>query len=190
MIKSDALPDFHWQQEQRCYVLKSTDKQQMLMLINFVDLSEDEQLKVWHWRNHEAIRKWMYHTQPFTLKAHLAFLQSLPRRKDKAYFLVRNQHGYLGVIDFVNIDIFHRSCDFGLYVNPEGVIPGTGSLLEMAGILYAFNELKLDTINVDVFFDNQRSLGLHKKFGFNVTGKRLFNEKEIISMQLKKEKAI
>jgi len=190
MIKSDSPPEIFWQQEQGYYVLKIQDEQQILTLTNFVDFSEDERLKVWRWRNHETVRKWMYHPEPFSLKEHLAFIQSLVGRKDKQYFLVKNQDEYLGVIDFVNIDFCQKSCDFGLYANPERVISGTGSLLEMMGIHYAFNVLDLDAINVEAFFDNRRSLGLHKKFGFKVTGKRLLNEKEIISMQLNKEKVI
>jgi len=190
MINTDSQPDIFWRQDQGCYVLTTQNEQQFLTLTDFVDLSEDERLKVWRWRNHEAVRKWMYHPEPFSLKEHLVFIQSLVERKDKQYYLVKNQDEYLGVIDFVNIDFCLKSCDFGLYANPEKAILGIGSLLEMMGIYYAFNVLDLNTINVEAFFENRRSLGLHKKFGFEVTGKRLFNEKEIISMQLNKEKVI
>ncbi len=186
-IKSSVFPSGRLSQAR--YVLKMNMHDQVLVFVDFVNLTQEEQLRVWRWRNHVNVRRWMYQSESFSLSEHLAFIQSLVRCCDKQYFLIKKQQQDLGVIDFVNIDFKNKSCEFGLYVNPDRTLPGTGRVLEAAAIQYAFELLKLETIQVTVFCDNQRSLNLHRKCGFKITGQQSFNKKDIFSMRLHKKES-
>ena len=154
-------------------------------LVNFIDLTLDENKMIIYWRNHTSIKQWMYNNNDITLENHLAFIESLNNSMDKLYFVVKQDNKYIGVIDFTEIDNFEIY--FGLYANPNVKIAGIGRILEKICIDYAFNILKKDTLKLEVFSDNIQVRNLHKKFNFKETGTKTINNKEVICMELKNE---
>jgi len=159
-------------------------------LINFVDLMDVEKINVLRWRNHEAIRQWMYHSELISLDEHLSFIASLRQWEDKQYFMVRAQGHDLGVIDFVNIDFQQGSCDFGLYANPEIKIPHIGRQLISAAIAYAFKVLKLHALYLEVFGDNTRAIKLYQQFNFSVLEHKKLDGKAILRLSLHHSKGL
>ncbi len=166
------------------------DNVEGIKLINFVDLTNVEKISVLHWRNHDAIRQWMYHPELILLDEHLKFIASLEHREDKQYFMVRAQDDYLGVIDFVNIDFQQGTCDLGLYVNPEIKIPHIGRQLISVAIVYAFNVLKLHTLHLEVFSNNLRAVKLYQRFNFSVLEHKKIDEKAILRLSLHHSKSL
>src|SRR3989339_1351263 len=83
---------------------------------SFIDLGPDEVEKVWGWRNHESIRKWMYHTEIIPMENHLKFIKKLSNSKDKIYFLVKRENVPIGV--FSIIDINNDQGEWGYYIAP------------------------------------------------------------------------
>ena len=57
-------------------------------LINFTDLLLEEKKMILEWRNHQAIRKWMYNQEAISLVEHLNYIKSLSFKKDRLYFMV------------------------------------------------------------------------------------------------------
>jgi UDP-4-amino-4,6-dideoxy-N-acetyl-beta-L-altrosamine N-acetyltransferase len=161
-----------------------------IKLINFVDLTDVEKISVLRWRNHDAIRQWMYRPELISLDEHLNFIASLRQREDKQYFLVRAQDDYLGVIDFVNIDFQQGTCDFGLYANPEIKIPHIGRQLIFVAIAYAFNALKLHTLHLEVFSNNLRAIKLYQRFNFSVLEHKKLDGKNILRLSLHHSKSL
>ena len=51
---------------------------------------------------------------------------------------------------------------------------------------YAFEILKLDTLKLEVFADNEKALHLYKKYGFEEIGVKTVNDKSVICMELNK----
>ncbi|EAJ6143220.1 UDP-4-amino-4,6-dideoxy-N-acetyl-beta-L-altrosamine N-acetyltransferase [Campylobacter lari] len=128
----------------------------MIVLKDFIHLNQEEIKLVLKWRNDESIAKFMK-TQNITLKEHLSFLSSLKTDTTKKYFLVYDSKQAIGVIDFVNIT--NHSCEFGLY----GIKKGVGELLMQEVKNYAFNVLKVQTLNACVFKENTKALNLYLK---------------------------
>jgi UDP-4-amino-4,6-dideoxy-N-acetyl-beta-L-altrosamine N-acetyltransferase len=155
-------------------------------LINFIDLTEFEIQQVLAWRNHKDIKKWMYTNENITLEQHLNFINKLQSTNTKLYFVVKQDINYLGVVDFYDIDSDRKECDFGLYANPFEKIAGIGRILEEISIKYAFDNLKLNKLKLEVFTDNERALNLYKKYQFEETNRKIVNEREVICMELNK----
>lgn len=128
----------------------------MIVLKDFIHLNQEEIKLVLKWRNDESIAKFMK-TQNITLKEHLSFLSSLKTDTTKKYFLVYDSKQAIGVIDFINIT--KLSCEFGLY----GIKKGVGELLMREVKNYAFNVLKVQTLNACVFKENTKALNLYLK---------------------------
>lgn len=133
----------------------------MIILKDFIHLNQEEIELVLKWRNNKNIAKFMK-TQNITLKEHLSFLSSLKTNTTKKYFLVYDDENIIGVIDFINIT--NHSCEFGLY----GIKKGVGELLMQEVKNYAFNVLKVQTLNACVFKENIKALNLYLKHGFEV----------------------
>lgn len=128
----------------------------MIILKDFIHLTQEEIKLVLKWRNDKSIAKFMK-TQNISLEEHLNFLSSLKTNETKKYFLVYDDENVIGVIDFINIT--KLSCEFGLY----GIKKGVGELLMQEVKNYAFNVLKVQTLNACVFKENTKALNLYLK---------------------------
>ncbi|QOR00959.1 UDP-4-amino-4,6-dideoxy-N-acetyl-beta-L-altrosamine N-acetyltransferase [Campylobacter sp. 2014D-0216] len=136
----------------------------MIILKDFIHLNQEEIKLVLKWRNEENIARFMK-TQNITLEEHLKFLSQLKLDNTKKYFLVYDDENIIGVIDFINIT--NHSCEFGLY----GIQKGVGELLMQEVKNYAFNILKVQTLNACVFKENTKALKLYLKHGFKIIKK-------------------
>lgn len=128
----------------------------------------------------------MYNQNDISLQWHLDFIDSLLFCKLKQYLMVKKDNLYLGVIDLTDIDFNKRSSSFGLYANPFEKMQDSGKMLLESVIKYAFEILKLDTLNLEVFADNEKALNLYKKQGFKQSGVKTANDKDVICMELNK----
>jgi UDP-4-amino-4,6-dideoxy-N-acetyl-beta-L-altrosamine N-acetyltransferase len=145
----------------------------------FHALSLEEKEMVLNWRNDDDVRKWMFTQAIIPLSDHLNYIDSLPSRKDRAYFLVKNENEAIGVIDFTNITA--QSADIGLYAKP--MLKGMGKVLMHEIIAYGFYVLKVETLISEVLKENESAIRLYKKFDFKETDRR----ENIIVMELKNE---
>lgn len=152
-------------------------------LINFIDLTFEEKKMILYWRNNPLIKEWMYTNEEIELQNHLSFIDSLSSRKDKLYFLVKENGKYIGVVDFVNIT--DTSLEMGIYSNPE--LKGKGNVLLSVIINYSFDVLKVAKIKAEVFTENVKAHELYKKNNFKDIGKKLVNEREVTCMELNYE---
>ncbi len=154
-------------------------------LTNFIDLTDDQKLMILEWRNNESIRRWMYGSDVISKKDHFDFFDHLKSSKNKKYFLLSKNMEDIGVIYFTDIE--EDKTYFGLYANPNVKIAGIGRILEAVSIDYAFDILKINTLKLEVFFDNKQVINLHKKYKFKVTNEKFVNNRKVVCMELKNE---
>lgn len=155
----------------------------MSRIVDFCDLNEEDTRTVLTWRNHPAVRKWMYRSDPITPDEHQRFIGMLKHAKDKQYFLVFFGEERLGVVYLTDIDLQERTATLGVYANPEK--KSVGTLLMDAIIDYAFNRLHLMSIRAEVFRSNARAVSLYEKFGFHKVAQSVVSGAEILQMELK-----
>lgn len=132
-------------------------------LINFTDLTHEEKLLVFGWRNDERVAKFMK-TKQISLEDHLKFIDSLNGDNSKVYFLVMQNKEYVGVADFINIT--STSCEFGVYANPDK--KGLGATLMQIILDCGFKKFQLKTIYACAFNENEKAINLYTKFGFEI----------------------
>lgn len=173
-------------------ILKIFDEQQLYDLIlsyleygctriNFTDLTTEEKKRVLQWRNHDTVRRWMYNKELIALKDHMQFIDTLKRRDDRVYFLVKNKDKEVGVIDLTSINLTQESAEIGLYAKPG--TKGAGKVLIESILDYGFKHLMLKTLYSNVYIGNIGAIKLYEKFGF-IEKKR---DEELIYMELKNE---
>jgi UDP-4-amino-4,6-dideoxy-N-acetyl-beta-L-altrosamine N-acetyltransferase len=154
-------------------------------LCNYVNLNADNKTLVLNMRNHPEIRKWMYNQDDILEDAHLRFIQSLENDIDRRYFLVKKHSNIIGSINFSQIDL-HDSVKFGLYANPFESLKGLGAILEAVVTHYAFRELGVTKLKLEVLSNNERAINFYRKYGFKLIDIRKVNNKDTLYMEKRK----
>jgi len=151
-------------------------------LHNYVNLNVDDKILALNMRNHPEIKRWMYNQDDISNESHFDFIKSLEVDAERRYFLVKQKQRIIGSINFGQIDL-HNSVEFGLYTNPFDQLKGAGRILEAAAIYYAFRELGVSKLKLEVLTNNERAINFYKKCGFQPIDTRKVNNKDILYME-------
>jgi UDP-4-amino-4,6-dideoxy-N-acetyl-beta-L-altrosamine N-acetyltransferase len=133
-------------------------------------------------RNHPEIKKWMYNQDRISEEDHFGFIKNLEIDIEKRYFLVKQKGNTIGSINFSKIN-FDNSVELGIFTNPFLQLKGSGRLLESAASQYAFAELGVRKIKLEVFLGNERAIRFYNKCGFEFIGTKKTNHQNIMCME-------
>lgn len=155
---------------------------------------EEEDLDiVLHWRNSDRIRANMYTDRIITIDEHRAWFKRLKNDEHSLCMIFEKKKHPIGVINFTQIDPVNRTCSWGFYLGEENLPRGTGSIMGILALDYAFERLGMHKICGEAFAFNQASIRYHQKLGFVKEGrfakhlKKYGNYEEIISFILFKK---
>jgi UDP-2,4-diacetamido-2,4,6-trideoxy-beta-L-altropyranose hydrolase/UDP-4-amino-4,6-dideoxy-N-acetyl-beta-L-altrosamine N-acetyltransferase len=151
-------------------------------LCNYINLNENDKILALSMRNHPEIKKWMHNQDSIPNATHCEFVKSLENKIDRRYYLVKQNNTIIGSINFSEIN-FYNSVEFGIYTNPFLQLKGAGRLLESAASQYAFIELNVKIIKLEVFSDNERAIHFYNKCGFELIDTKKVNHKNIMYME-------
>jgi UDP-4-amino-4,6-dideoxy-N-acetyl-beta-L-altrosamine N-acetyltransferase len=151
-------------------------------LRNYVNLNENDKLQALNMRNHSQIKKWMYNQDSISEEDHFGFIKNLEINIEKRYFLIKQKDNIIGSINFSKIN-FENSVELGIYTNPFLQLKGAGRLLESAASQYAFIELGVKKIKLEVYSDNERAIRFYNKCGFEFIDTKKVNHQNIMYME-------
>ena len=151
-------------------------------LCNYINLNENDKIIALSMRNHPEIKKWMHNQDSISNATHCEFVKSLENKIDRRYYLVKQNNIIIGSINFSEINLYN-SVEFGIYTNPFLQLKGAGRLLESAASQYAFIELNVKIIKLEVFSDNERAIHFYNKCGFKLIDTKKVNHKNIMYME-------
>ena len=151
-------------------------------LCNYVNLNENDKILALNMRNHPEVKKWMHNQESISEVEHFEFIKNLENDIERRYFLVKQEGSVIGSINFSEIDLFN-SVEFGIYTNPFLQIKGSGRLLELTASQYAFIELSVKKIKLEVYSDNERAINFYKKCNFNLINTKIVNYQNIMHME-------
>lgn len=151
----------------------------MIQLLNFTTLNRRQKELVLTWRNHPDIRKWMMEESVISLEDHLRFIDLLPSKTDRCYFLVQQESAYIGVINLTSIS--SDSAELGIYAHPD--MRGVGNIL-MNNLINHAKTLGLSKLIANVYIANIRAQNLYKKFHFTQTKQITHRSKKMSTLEL------
>lgn len=130
--------------------------------------SEDTDL-ILRWRSRDEIRAQLFSDRPPTRDEHERFLARLQECRDRLEFMiVLNDDGAcVGTIGLSHISPEAGEAEYGILIGEERA-RGKGLAREASELLldYAFTELQLQRVTLDVFADNPSALSLYRRLGF------------------------
>ena len=152
-----------------------------IKMCNYINLNKDDLALTLRMRNHESIRYWMHNKNIISEEEHENFISNLESSTTERYFLIKFKKTVLGSISFTKIKP-NVSIDFGIYSNPFSDQPGSGRLLEQVASKYAFEQLNVKEISLQVYEDNKRAIDFYFKSGFKTQEIKEFEGKNIVNM--------
>lgn len=139
-----------------------------VLLINFVNLTEEEKKLVRDWRNNEEVRRWAYSKHTISPEEHSEFIKKLEGDEKNFYWLARKKDaGYIGVISLNRVDLSNKNAYLGIYSNLESKLPGSGRLLINCLKKLAFEIAGLHTLKLEVIDNNERAINFYRRSGFS-----------------------
>lgn len=120
------------------------------------------------WRNQPRIRNNMLSSNEITVAEQARWYEGLRHDGTRLYFVYFQDATATGMLYFT--DITGESCSWGCYLGAEAVWPGSGLLLELAALDYAFDHLKVGNLKAEVFQFNTAAKKMHQLFEYGFTG--------------------
>lgn len=126
--------------------------------------------QVRQWRNQERIRGNMYSSDPISAEQQERWFAELAGDGSRRYLLFLMDGRPVGCLYYTAIH--HCEAQLGYYLGEERIWPGSGLLLELTALDYAFARLGLHTLLAEVLEGNSGPQKIHELFGFERLGTR------------------
>lgn len=139
--------------------------------INFKKLNVEDAKLVLDWRTSQRVTTFMNSDIDYNITNQIQWIINLQERKDIYYWVIEINNIKVGLINLSNIDFVHKSADWGYYIGDDLFI-GYGSLVPAYLYNFVFNELNLEILNAEVFYDNTMVIKMHLKFGYDFNPKK------------------
>jgi len=129
------------------------------------------------WFNDPEIRSYILMFRPMSLANEERWFESLADRKDDFVFaveaLIGEQWVHIGNVGLESIDWKNSCCMFGIVLGEKQYwSQGYGTKTAKTILRYAFNELNLHRVELEVFAYNKRAIRCYEKAGFRHEGTR------------------
>ena len=134
----------------------------------FVTLSEDKIELVRNWRNKPRVRDNSIDNSIISAQDQQVWFEGVKARKDCFYFLFLQDDKPIGMLSFTDID--GVACKWGCYIGEDAVWPGSGLILEVAALDYAFDVIGVELLVAEVFEHNKGPIRMCRFFEYEEAG--------------------
>jgi diamine N-acetyltransferase len=129
------------------------------------------------WFNDPEVRQFILMIRPMSMADEERWVERLPERQDDFLFaveaLVEGEWVHIGNVGLHDVDWKNRSAVFGIALGEKQYWGrGYGTKATKAVLRYAFGELNLHRVELEVFAYNPRAIRCYEKAGFRREGTR------------------
>lgn len=134
-------------------------------------LTESDLEMVLNWRNQPHIREMMYKDHVIGREEHQLWYEKMKDNPASAYLILEHRGRPLGQTNFTKIDREASSCLWGFYVGEDKRPRGTGTVMGLLSLDYAFETVAVREVIGEVLEHNSKSRQLFDRLGFTLTGR-------------------
>jgi diamine N-acetyltransferase len=129
------------------------------------------------WFNDPEVRQFILMIRPMSMADEERWVERLPERQDDFLFaveaLVEGEWVHIGNVGLHDVDWKNRSAAFGIALGEKQYWGrGYGTKATKTVLRYAFGELNLHRVELEVFAYNPRAIRCYEKAGFRHEGTR------------------
>jgi len=126
------------------------------------------------WRTNPEITKYFFNPRQVSLEEQRRWVRALRTRTDELLFIIAlsgSSDRPLGTVGFKRIDSENMRAEFGRFLlEPSSRGKGFGSEALFLSLRYAFSDLNLRRLYLEVFEWNASARSLYESFGFKLEG--------------------
>ncbi|MBC7617633.1 MAG: UDP-4-amino-4,6-dideoxy-N-acetyl-beta-L-altrosamine N-acetyltransferase [Candidatus Saccharibacteria bacterium] len=131
-------------------------------------MTRDDLSHVLAWRNHSQVRSHMFTQHKIGVEEHQRWFDRAAKDPLKHLLIYESECYPLGFINFVVLGN-GGVVEWGFYASPDAP-KGSGGNLGRLALEYAFNHLDFYKVFSQVLEDNERSIRMHQRLGFQQEG--------------------
>lgn len=132
-------------------------------------ITEADTPNIIRWRNSPEVMKYFIIQQPLTVEGHTNWLRTKVASGEVVQFVIyeKETDRPIGSVYLRDVNQTHKKAEYGIFLGEDDV-RGKGYGTEAAELIvdYAFKELKLHKIYLEVLADNIRAQKSYAKVGF------------------------
>ena len=130
-------------------------------------LVRDDAKAVVAWRNRPEVAAELFSATAPTIEGHLAWFDTLCRRTDRLEFIIELDEQPVGTIGLSALDFGRGEAEYGILLGePAARGKGVALLASQALLRYAFSDLAMGLIRLELFADNVAARRLYDRLGF------------------------
>ncbi len=126
------------------------------------------------WRNDPEVSKYFFDPRQVSVEEQRRWVEHLHGRRDELLFIIApavNSDRPVGSVGFTEIDLENKRAEFGRFlIEPSSRGKGFGSEALFLSLRYAFSDLKLRRLYLEVYEWNASARSLYERFGFKFEG--------------------
>lgn len=150
-------------------------------------LNENDLESVVTWRNKDSIRKWFISNELITIEEQTKWYEDYLKIPNDYIFIIEECNDLkqaVGIAAIYNVD--DERAEFGrLFIGVEEAIgKNIGSEVVQLLCKFAFDDINLNKIYLNVFDDNEIAINIYQKCGFRICYRYRANNKILIRMEL------
>ena len=138
--------------------------------VNLREIESKDLAKMVEWRNKDRIRKCFFNQELLIPEKQKKWFDEYLKKDDDKIFIIETKDGIsVGTIGLKDIDLEEGKAELGRMVIGEDDYLGQGLAKNACLMLinYAFNEMNLKNLCLEVFADNKKAVNLYEKCGFS-----------------------
>jgi N-acetylneuraminate synthase len=119
------------------------------------------------WRSRPEVAAALFSAEPPTLEVHLAWFEAVGKRTDRLEFVIELDGKPVGTMGLSALDFGRGEAEYGILLGePAARGQGAAFAASRALIRYAFSDLELRLIVLELFSDNVAARRLYDRLGF------------------------
>jgi UDP-4-amino-4,6-dideoxy-N-acetyl-beta-L-altrosamine N-acetyltransferase len=138
------------------------------------DIQDSDIVSMAAWRNDPEVSKYFFDPAQVSVEEEKRWVETLLGRRDEMLFIIAptgNSNRPVGSAGFTEIDLENKRAEFGRFlIEPSSRGKGFGSEALFLSLLYAFLDLKLRRLYLEVYEWNAHARSLYERFGFKHEG--------------------
>ena len=119
------------------------------------------------WFNDHEVTYYLGRDGPLTLEEEERWFANYKAKTDELIFAITVADTHIGNVGLHNIDLPNRRADVGIMIGEKSFwSKGLGTDALRAVLRYAFDELRLNKVSLDVIDYNERAIRAYERLGF------------------------
>lgn len=156
-------------------------------MISFREVIINDAKTILTWRAKKRVTKYMVNDIDLNMDNHIRWLKRCYAKKNYYHWIIQCNGVDIGLINLADYDENNKTTSWGIYIGNDAYL-GAGAFVPLYFYNFVFNDLGVDEIHAEVFYDNVKTIKLHLFHGYVFTPNKdriiIKNDKEILLINL------